>query len=311
MFCAAAAAVFGMVACSGATLADSDKKLPYPDVTDASHATKKVEQIFEGFFTAKSLHNGAQMLTFWAPDPVLYIDATAGQEWPTRAALAAIWEGFLPTTPPTALSYPLRIIGDEHSALVEMEDTQQLFGQELRVLASVTFNDKRQIVRWIDYWDGRSALGSAPIGPTYPTDFNDTVENASPAIKNVANALQAAFAAGDAATATALFTPDAVFEDMALHTRVEGQLQIGRYLTRSLNLLPYGVGASVAHVVGSDQGGGYEWLASQPVSAPLKRGNTALELDATGKISRFTVIFDSNQFPVATYQLLVGLAAEQ
>jgi len=311
MICAATATAFGALVCAAPSLADSDNKLPYPNVTDASHATRKVEEIFEGFFTAKSLHNGAQMLTFWAADPVLYIDATAGQQWPTRAALAAIWEGFLPLTPPTALSYPLRIIGDEHSALVEMEDNQQLFGQELRILASVTFNDRHQIIRWIDYWDGRSALGSAPIGPTYPADFNDGVENASPVIKNAANALQAAFASGDAATATALFTPDAVFEDMALHTRVEGQLQIQRYLTRGLNLLPYGVGASVAHVVGSDQGGGYEWLASQPASAPLKRGNTALELDATGKISRFTVIYDSNQFPLTTYQLLVGLAAEQ
>lgn len=310
MIGAAAAAVFGLFVSTGPLFADSDNKLPYPNVTDTSHATKKVEEIFEGFFGAKSLHNGAQMLKFWAPDPVLYIDATSGGQWPSRAALAGIWEGpFFTNAPPDALSYPLRIIGDEHSALVEFVDTPQIFGQELRILASITFNDKRQIVRWIDYWDGHSALGSAPIGPSYPTDFNDNIENASPVIKNAAQALQAALASGDATTATALFTPDAVFEDMALHTRVEGQLQIGRYLIRGLNVLPYGVGASVAHVVGSDQGGGYEWLASPPAS-PLRRGNTALELDETGKISRFTVIYDSNQFPLTTYQLLVGLAAE-
>ena len=51
------------------------KNLPYPDVTDTSHATDRVADIFEGFFTAKSEHDGVRMLTFFAPDPVLYIDA--------------------------------------------------------------------------------------------------------------------------------------------------------------------------------------------------------------------------------------------
>lgn len=71
----------------------------------------------------------------------------------------------------------------------------------------------------------------------------------------MAQALQSTFSAGDAAGATQLFAPDAIFEDMALHTRVEGQLQIQRYLARGLASLPYGPGASVvAHVAGSDEG---------------------------------------------------------
>jgi SnoaL-like domain len=318
MLCAVAALAAGLLVSAGLTglSAAEDrefpkKNLPYPDVTDTSHATDHVEDIMEGFFSAKSLHNGTKMMTYWAPDPVLYIDAAAGATWPSRAALTAIWTGpFFANAPPNALSYPLRIIGNSRSALVEFVDTPQLFGSELRILASITFNDKGQIVRWIDYWDGRSALGGFPIGPSYPTDFHDSVVNASPVIKNVAQALQTAFAVGDAATATALFTPDAVFEDMALHTRVEGQLQIGRYLTRGLGVLPYGIGATVAHVVGSDDGGGYEWHAALS-AAPLKRGNTALELDEHGKISRFTVIYDSFQFPTAVYQSLVLLAAEK
>src|SRR5205085_2604337 len=112
---------------------------------------------------------------------------------------------------------------------------------------------------------------------------------ASARIQHVSNTLQAALQAGNAAAAAQLFTADAVYEDMALHTRVEGQIQIQRYLTRGLTQLPYGVGATVAHVVGSDAGGGYEWLAS-PTAAPLVRGNTALELDRDGKITRFTTI---------------------
>jgi hypothetical protein len=137
--------------------------------------------------------------------------------------------------------------------------------------------------------------------------------NASATIKKVAQALQNALSAGDAAKAAQLFTADAVFEDMALHTRVEGQLQIQRYLTRGLGLLPYGTGspsASLVHVVGSDQGGGYEWHAAMG-ALPLQRGITALELDDNGKITRFTTIYDSFQFPDATYKSLVALGAEQ
>ncbi len=318
ILCAATAAALGLLVAGlvAPSFADDgrgipEKRLPYPDVTDASHATDRVEDLFEGFFSAKSLHDGNKMMTFWAPDPVLYVDAAAGATWPSRAALTAIWTGpFFSNAPPNALSYPLRIIGDQHSALVEFVDTPELFGNELRILAAVTFNEKAQIVRWIDYWDGRSALGGFPIGPSYPTDFHDSVENASPVIRQVAQALQAAFAAGDASTATQLFTPDAVFEDMALHTRIEGQLQIERYLSRGLSVLPYGTGATVAHVVGSHRGGGYEWHAALS-AAPLQRGNTALELDEHGKISRFTAIYDSFQFPTAAYQALVLLAAEK
>jgi hypothetical protein len=106
-----------------------------------------------------------------------------------------------------------------------------------------------------------------------------------------------------------LFTPDAVYEDMALHARVEGQLQIQRYLARGLAQLPYGVGASVANVVGSDRGGGYEWRANTG-AAPLQRGNVILELDDTGTISRFTTIYDSYQFTDDRYRALGVLNLE-
>jgi hypothetical protein len=63
-------------------------------------------------------------------------------------------------------------------------------------------------------------------------------------------------------------------------------------VVRGLAQLPYGVGAWFADVVGSDQGGGYEWRAA-PSATPLARGNTALELDDQGKITRLTAIYDS------------------
>ncbi len=291
------------------------KKLPYPDVTDTSHATDRVADIFEGFFSAKSLHQAAPMVSYFAPapQPVLYIDAGLGFSWPSQASLLAVWSSpSFANGPATALSYPLRVIGDTHSALVEFVDTPDLLGNEFRFLASVTFDDRGKIVRWVDYWDGRSSLTRLPIGTfgPYPTDFHDNLVNASARIKHVATTLQAALQAGNAAAAALLFTPDAVYEDMALHTRIQGQVQIQRYLVRGLAQLPYGAGASVAHVVGSDEGGGYEWLAA-PSAAPLVRGNTALELDGEGRITRLTTIYDSYQFPDAKYQSLVLLGAEK
>ena len=312
------AIAFGWLVSTGLSFAqDPQKKLPYPNVTDTSHATNRAAHTFEGFFTAKSLHDGVTMVSFFGPDPVLYIDAGLGFAWPSRAALLQVWTNPpFSTANPDALSYPLRVVGDCHSALIEFVDTPPLLGLEFRFLSSITFNDKCQIVRWIDYWDGRSSQLHLPIGTIgpYPTDFHDGVVNASATIKKVAQALQNAFSAGDAAKAAQLFTPDAVFEDMALHTRVEGQLQIQRYLARGLGLLPY-VGPNpdivLVHVDGSDQGGGYEWKRPFTAAAPLRRGINAIELDDNGKITRFTTIYDSFQLPDEVYKSLVQLGAEK
>jgi hypothetical protein len=42
----------------------------------------------------------------------------------------------------------------------------------------------------------------------------------------------------------------------------------------------------------------------------MRRGHTALELDASGQVSRMSVIYDSALLPYAAYQALVLLAAE-
>ena len=52
-------------------------------------------------------------------------------------------------------------------------------------------------------------------------------DQSSPVLREVVGALHAAFSAGDATAATALFTADAVFEDLTLHTRLAGPLTIG------------------------------------------------------------------------------------
>ncbi|MEO8526259.1 MAG: nuclear transport factor 2 family protein [Caldimonas sp.] len=304
-----------LAACGGGD--DGEKKVvptAFPDVTDSSHATIRAANIFTGFFTAKSQHTAAPMVAFFAPAPatVLYVDAGLGLTWPSQQSLLDVWSGAsFANGPPTALSYPVRVIGDEHSATIEFIDTPELLGSEFRFLSSITFDSNAKIVRWVDYWDGRSSKVRLPIGTLgpYPTDFHDDVVNASARIQQVSQALATALQAGDATAASQLFTADAVFEDMALHSRVEGKIQIERYLTRGLSLLPYGTGASLAHVSGSDQGGGYEWHASSS-AAPLLRGITALELDPAGKITRFTTIYDSYQFTDAKYDSLVSLASE-
>jgi hypothetical protein len=293
----------------GLSATASAESLPYPDVTDTSHATPQAVKVLKAFFIAKSAHRPVDMMTHFAPgDSVLYIDASSGNSWPNWDALNKIFTTLMPRMKPEALSYPLRILGDRHSALVYFEDTPELFGKELRILGAVSFDDQGRIIRWMDYWDGRSSQRKTAISATYPTDFHDNVGNATGHIADVTRTLQAAFSAGDAHGAALQFSNDAVFEDMALHTQVLGRLAIERYLSRALGKLPYGGSASVAHVVGGDLGGGYEWHAAS--GFPQKRGNTAIELDKQGRISRLTVVYDSGLFPDETYRQLVQLAAE-
>jgi len=283
--------------------------LPYPDVTDASHASPAVAAIFRDFFAVKSLHKPDALMTHFAREKVLYIDASSGGIWPSWDSLNKIFTTYMPKWPASGLSYPTAIYGDEHSALVAFTDTPVLLGNELRILGAVSFDEHGKIIRWMDYWDGRSSQRkTAPLKSTYPTDFHDDVGNATGKIHDVADALSKAFASGDAKAAAAMFAYDAAFEDMALHAQILGRLAIERYLTRALGAVPYGKGATLAHVVGSDQGGGYEWRAD--AAWPLKRGNTALVLDKDGKISRLTVVYDSGLLPDDKYHALIGLAAD-
>jgi hypothetical protein len=220
----------------------------------------------------------------------------------------------MPKWPPSGLSYPTRIIGDTHSALVAFTDTPELFGGEIRILAAVDFKDGK-VVRWIDYWDGRSfgTEAAAKIrtpADKFPTNFDYDVasEGAAPQIKDVAQKLSAAFAAADAEAAAALFSSDAVYEDRALRARVLGKLAITKYLHRLLAKAPYGSGSKLAHVVGSDQGGGYEWTNA---ANAVKRGIIAIDLDHTGKIARLEATWDNGVMSDADMQTLVQLSMEK
>jgi hypothetical protein len=296
---------------AASTAGSGTRGLPYPSgVTDTSHCTPEAAGIFRGFFTAKSEHNLTALMSYFSTAKTTYIDACLGISLPSWEAVDSTFASAFASAPASAISYPLRIVGDTGSAAVELVDTPDFFvPQELRALSSVTFDSNHKIIRWVDYWDGRSALIQNAVTSSYPADFSDSEQNVDPAAARAARALQGAFAAGDAAAAVALMSYDVVHEDIAAHTRVRGQLQAQRYYTRALGQLPYGPGAALVHAEGSRQGGGYEWSAA-PDAAPMRRGHTCLELDEAGKISRLTAIYDSSLLSYTAYQSLAGLAAE-
>ena len=307
----AGSGIFAAGTAGAAITAGSGKRaLPYPSgITDTSHCTPEVAAILRGVFTAKSEHDAASFVSYFSTANTVYMDACLGVTLSGWAAVNDFFTPFFASAPAAAIAYPLRIVGDARSAAIEFVDTPALFDFEIRALSSVTFDGNRKIIRWVDYWDGRSSIKQNIITSDYPADFRDSEQNADPAAAQAAQALQAAFAVGDAAAAVALMSYDVVHEDMAAHTRVRSQEQAQRYYTRALGELPYGPGAALVHADGGRQGGGYEWSAA-PAAAPMRRGHTCLELDQAGKISRLTAIYDSSLLSYAAYQSLAGLAAE-
>ncbi|HEV8579034.1 MAG TPA: hypothetical protein VGX68_08105 [Thermoanaerobaculia bacterium] len=297
---------------AGPALGQTKAGILYPHVADTSHASGEARDFFTSFFTAKSRHDVAATMSHFSPQLVTYTDATLG--WPLDGydSLHALYSQFMPTWPAAGLSYPTRILGDTRSAVVAFTDTPELFGGELRILGAVDFKDGK-VVRWVDYWDGASfdsKLYHEIRNPEakFPTDFKEGAINASAsaAIRTISTQLQGAFAAGDAKTASRLFSYDAVYEDMALRTQVLGREGIERYLEHALPQAPFGKGAKLRHVVGNDLGGGFEWFGSP--SAGVRGGITALELNSKGEISRLTTVYDSRQLRDSDRRGLVLLA---
>ena len=292
------------------------KKPLFPEIVDVTHGTPKAAEFFHSFFTAKSRHNVDATMNDFSNITLTYIDATLGWPFYTHDALKDVFAQYMPKWPPSGLSYPTLILGDEHSALVAFTDRPELFGGEIRALAAIDMKDGK-VIRWIDYWDSRhfgAALAAKLRTPAdkFPTDFKESTapDNAAPAIRAVAGKLQAAFAENDAKGAAALFSSDAVYEDMTLHTQVLGRLAIERYLGRALAKLPAGVGSSLLHVVGSDIGGGYEWQAAPAYRASVRRGISAITLDRELKITRLTTVWDGGMIPDADMKALIVLSLE-
>lgn len=287
---------------------------PYPNVVDTSHATPEAAAFFKSYFTAKSEHNPVPTTDHFSEAHLTYIDAALGWPFYSKKGMTDLFENYMPKWPAAGLSYPTRISGDTHSTLVAFTDTPELFGGEIRILAAIDLKDGK-IVRWIDYWDGRSfgAEAAAKMRTTpdkFPANFDYDVasDGASAKIKDAAQKLSAAFAAGDAKAADALFSNDAIYADRALRTVILGKQAIGKYLTRVLATVPYGKGAKLVHIVGSDQGGGYEWVNAD---GSVKRGIIAIDLNSTGQIERLNTTWDNGVMSDADLQALVLLSIEK
>ena len=285
----------------------------FPVKVDTSHADPTIAKELSGYFLAKSKHDVDQTMSYVDPDLLTYTDSTVG--WPLDgfAALKGTFAKFMPQWPPSGLSYPIRIIGGPHSALVEFIDTKELFGGELHVFGVVDIKGKK-IHRWVDYWDGNpldqkiyDSLRTPEAG--FPRDFKEAAVgmNASARMNQTANKLQNALAEEQAEAAAALFSTKATLEDLTLHAKFAGRQQIAAYLSRSITKLPYGAGSRVRHVVGGDRGGGIEWFAGP--SFVNGHGVTALELDKQGKITSAVIVYDGRQLDGNKLAALSALTA--
>jgi len=287
---------------------------PTPDpVLDTSHATPEAVGLVVSTFLDKTDRDVDAFMAHFSKRQLTYTDGTLGAKYATWSELRAVFAQFMPAWPPTIRSYPTKIIGDARSAMALFVDSPEMFGHEIRIIAPIDFRGGK-IVREVDYWDGRhfgsDATGAIRNPPgQFATDFGEgTVgEQSPPVLRRVASALANALAAGKSAAASELFTTDATFEDLTLRTAVVGQPAIGGFLDRSRDLLPYGSGTSIRHVVGGTQGGGYEW---KKPGAPVDHGVIALELDRQARISRLTTIWDGSLVDDATITTMLAATLE-
>jgi hypothetical protein len=212
---------------------------------------------------------------------------------------------------PGAKYYPTKILGDETSGVIFFTAEPAALGHELNGVSAINFVDgliRRQVI----YSDGRhftrAGIEAMAPGRKPVEDFGAAVagEVAAPEIKSVAKRLCAAFADGDSVKAASLFASNATFEDLTLHASIFGTFSIEGFFRRALRDLPYGEGSTVVHVVGSAQGGGYEW------ASPSRAGNgiIALELDARGLVARASAMWDGSTVSAAFLKGLLGRTIE-
>ncbi|MFJ4985364.1 nuclear transport factor 2 family protein [Streptomyces sp. NPDC088732] len=266
---------------------------------DVSRAAPDLVRFLASYFEAKSADDVDVLMGHFLPESVTYTDATLGwifRDWQTLydkfAELLAAW-------PAEAVAWPTRIVGDFDSAVVFFTDSPEMFGRELRAAGTVDFREGK-IVRWVDTWDGRSLTAETAASmrvphDVYPADFGEQKlgEKAAPVLRRTAREFAAALVAGDAARASSLLHEDVAFEDTSLHLLLEGRSRTRDFLDRTLADLAYGPGSALRHVVGSAQGGAYEWSTGGRVPA----GVTALELDGDGTITRVTSTWDASLTP--------------
>lgn len=250
----------------------------------------------DDYFGIKTSCDVEGTMSWFSHDLTTYTDATLGWDCDSYEAVKTVFERYMPTWGAAARSYSTRTLSNDHSALIHMVDTPELFGGELRILAAVDFADGK-IIRWVDYWDGTPfdadlyARLRAPAD-VFPGDlkYDAVPEQASEPMTTTAGHLHSALTTGDAGSVSAMLHTDVVVEDMSLRARILGGIEAAAYLSRVIDAAPYGRGSVLRHVVGGDAGGGFEWTAADGLV-----GITAIELADDGLITRITSVYDGRR----------------
>ncbi|MFI9772509.1 bifunctional 3-(3-hydroxy-phenyl)propionate/3-hydroxycinnamic acid hydroxylase [Streptomyces sp. NPDC052415] len=298
---------------AGGTSAAAGAELPYPGLVDARHVNEETEQFFTSFFTAKTRRRIEETHAHFHPEQIYYADGTLGWEFPDNETLHGVWKQYMPFWGDQAKTYPVQLLGDTTAgAAVVLTDTPELFGGEIRAIAIVDFLDDK-VVRWIDYWDGRgfgahAAAQLRVVPDTFPDALGvDTVTpRQAPVLGSAVAHLMAAIRDGDNSGLNEVFAYDATLEDFALRTQLRGRAAILRYLGRASGRLPY-QGATVRHIVGNEQGGGFEWTAEAGV---VPRGAAALTLNSEGQITSLSIVWDGSLMADDEILTLAALAVE-
>lgn len=283
---------------------------------NASYVTQdQGSAFFQSYFFSKTKRDVEATVAHFDETDLVYIDVPLGWSFHGRQAMRQVFSQYMPNWPDSASSYPLRVLGNETSALVAFVNTPELFGSEIRAFAAVDTRDGK-VIRWVDYWDGkhfgRERTNSLRNSSTNQiSDYKDAIAGTATKTRifDVSHRLHDAlghFAENDLGQ---LFTDDAVYEDLTLHVLFQGKNAILNYLDRAKKKHPFGSDAELAHVVGDSQSGGYEWIAASAFKTTVRRGITALELDETGRITRLTTLWDGSAISDAQLSelLLLGL----
>jgi len=285
-------------------------------VLDATHSDAETMALLVSYFIAKTAQDPDASLAFFAPDALTYSDAPLGWAVDGKPAIHSSFASVMPSWG-EARSYPTAVLGSltdgSGSLVVRFTNTPGIVGDNLlHVMAAVDVRDSR-FVRWVDYWD-TSELAEAfrdqvrASEDSFPTSHHEDelLRAEHGAVGEVAAALHQALAKGEAGRAAALFDADATFTDLALRTHLLGGEAIGTYVQRSLDLLPFGRGAGLRHVLGSGAVGGYEWLGAPGARVPV--GITSLVLTDEGLIGEATTVYDGRELSPPGRDSLIAAA---
>ena len=260
----------------------------------APYASAELGDFFADFFAAKNARDLDRTMSFFSPDLRTYTDATLDWNLAGFAPLRALYAQYMPTWGPNARSEPTHIFGHGPRVALAFTDSPELFGAELRILGVVDLAGGK-IVRWVDYWNGRTVApalyhqlrAATPARPLWP----DAELPTGPAD----SALSEAFSRGDAGAIEAALAPEAILEDLPLQLAIKGRAAIARFLAAALPQLPYGRGVRWATPLPATSGAA-EWTPPTP-AWPAMRGLTTVGRNASGEIERLVSMYDARLVP--------------